>query len=146
MNLMIELRQRRAELTDKAEALNKKAEVEDRDFTAEEQEEFDQLVNETIQLGRSIEDLLQDEIDDLFHKALNEENMTLMLEVKEMLIECENKLDTLEDMIMDMDDFIDPSFFSTIEECFGASKCLIKGPGAVIETYPVGIEQPVTSS
>lgn len=44
MNVMMELRQRRADLFDQAEALSNAAEVEDRGFTPEEQTEYDQAL------------------------------------------------------------------------------------------------------
>lgn len=50
MNLMMELRQRRAGLLDQAAALNTAAESEDRDFSAEEQQQYDGFLAEAAQL------------------------------------------------------------------------------------------------
>lgn len=57
MNIMMELRQRRAGLLDQAAALNTAAETEDRDFTPEETAQYDGLLAQAEQLRGRIERL-----------------------------------------------------------------------------------------
>jgi HK97 family phage major capsid protein len=57
MNLMIELKQRRATAVQSAEALVNEVEAQDRDFTPEEEAQYDGLMAEARQLGARIERL-----------------------------------------------------------------------------------------